>query len=371
MQTQSGIDTVVAYFSSLESAEKAVNDLHAAGFSRDQIGFANYASGRGRIGGDQRMDDRDRQSTGSHSEGMWERIVHLFKDDDGDTPGREKENIKGTGDNNIDGSSEDRATLDRTSDNRQVTKSMSSSDENNDSDGEYEYEYGSWSGSLDNMGLSSDRSRYFEEKLSNGGQGALVTVRAESRRQEAEQILERDGGDLGRDSGSSVASGREMQSGTTRQSGMPSATNRNELETDRAEGGQRIQLLGEVLRVHKERVSRGEIRLRKEVVTENQNVQVPVTREELIIERRPGGEQPVSGDQTIGKDSEVRVPLSEERVQVEKRPVVREEVEVGKRRVESTKQVGDQVRHEELRVENDENVDVDDRTSKTRNRKTA
>ncbi len=121
----------------------------------------------------------------------------------------------------------------------------------------------------------------------------------------------------------------------------------------------------------KERLSRGEVRLRKEVVTENQNVQVPVTREELVIERRPGGEQEVSGDRAIGKDSEIRVPLSEGRVQVEKRPVVREELEVGKRRVDSTKQVGDQVRREELRVENGENVDRGDRSSKTKNRRTA
>ena len=362
MQTQSGTDIVVAYFNSLESAERAVNDLQGAGISRDQIGVANYASGRGRIGGNQGMEERDRQGAESHSEGIWERIVHFFKDDD--TPAREKENIKGTGENNIDGSSEDRMVLDRTFENRQAERSMSSSEDYGDSDGEYEYEYGSWSGSLDNMGLSPDQSRYFESKLSNSSQGALVTVRAENRRPEVEHILERNGGDLGRDSGGSMSSGREMQA-------MQSGTNRNELETDRIEGGQRIQLLGEVLRVHKERVSRGEVRLRKEVVTENQNVQVPVTREELVLERRPGGEQEVSGDRAIGKDSEIRVPLSEERVQVEKRPVVREEVEVGKRRVESTKQVGDQVRHEELRVENDENVEIDDRSSKTKNRRTA
>ena len=50
-------------------------------------------------------------------------------------------------------------------------------------------------------------------------------------------------------------------------------------------GADRIQLFGEVLRVHKERISRGEVRLHKDVVTDRQTVEVPVTREELVLER--------------------------------------------------------------------------------------
>jgi uncharacterized protein (TIGR02271 family) len=124
---------------------------------------------------------------------------------------------------------------------------------------------------------------------------------------------------------------------------------------------QRVQLLGEVLRVHKERIAQGEVRLRKEVVTENQNIQVPVSREELIIERSAGSGRAAPG-QTIGKESDISIPISEERVQVEKRPVVREEVKISKRRVEETKEVGDEVRHEELRVDKDENINVEDRS---------
>ena len=71
-------------------------------------------------------------------------------------------------------------------------------------------------------------------------------------------------------------------------------------------------------------------------MTENQNIQVPVTREELVIERGPGSGQ-VTGE--IGRDEEIRVPLSEERVRVEKQPVVNEEVRVGKRQVQSNKEV--------------------------------
>jgi stress response protein YsnF len=39
----------------------------------------------------------------------------------------------------------------------------------------------------------------------------------------------------------------------------------------------RIELRGEVLQTFKERIQRGEVPLRKEVVTENKTVEVPVT----------------------------------------------------------------------------------------------
>jgi len=121
---------------------------------------------------------------------------------------------------------------------------------------------------------------------------------------------------------------------------------------------QRLQLVSEVLRVRKERVPQGEVRLRKEVRTEQQNIQVPVSREELVIERAEGTG---SANRGIGTDQEIRVPLSEEQVRVEKQPVVREEVKVGKRRVEEVRNVGDQVRHEELHVENKGDVNVRDK----------
>src|SRR5581483_3860535 len=55
-------------------------------------------------------------------------------------------------------------------------------------------------------------------------------------------------------------------------------------DLERSEGGA-IQLLSEVIKVNKQRVQTGEVRVRKEVRTEQQNIQVPVTREELVIER--------------------------------------------------------------------------------------
>jgi uncharacterized protein (TIGR02271 family) len=200
------------------------------------------------------------------------------------------------------------------------------------------------------MGWSDDRYEYYQRGINSGG--AVVTVTGD-RIEEARTILQRDGGDLresGFESSSSAAGMRTGSAGSETQ------------------GERRIQLRGEMLRTYKDRVQRGEVRLRKEVVTEHQSVQVPVTREELVIERTPGSGQ-VSGE--IGSDQEIRVPLSEEHVRVEKQPVVNEEVRVGKRQVQSNKEVSDNVRHEELRVEKEGNVDAPENKGTNRKNRVA
>ena len=87
-----------------------------------------------------------------------------------------------------------------------------------------------------------------------------------------------------------------------------------------------IQLFGEVLRVRKEKVASGEVHVRKESVTHMETVQVPVTREHLVVEHSD------ENGRTAPEDS-IRVPLSEERVHIDKDTVLREEYKVGKREV--------------------------------------
>jgi uncharacterized protein (TIGR02271 family) len=198
---------------------------------------------------------------------------------------------------------------------------------------------------LEETGISSGEAQYFNDALDRGK--VLVTVRAGDRVALAREILQRTGADIG--SSTDVTS----RGGSTAQ----------------VQGERNIQLVGEVLRVHKDRVQRGEVRLRKEVVTENQNIEVPVTREELVIERVPGQGREADGQIGAG-EKEIRVPLSEEQVRVEKKPVVNEEVRVGKRQVQETKRVSDTVRHEELKTEherdlNDENLRDIDRKRKS------
>jgi len=114
-----------------------------------------------------------------------------------------------------------------------------------------------------------------------------------------------------------------------------------------AETGRTMQLKEEELHVSKRKVPAGEVEVRKEVVTEQRQITVPVQREEVVIERRPASG--ATGGQI--RAEEIRIPVSEEKVDVRKETVVKEEVSVGKRKVTGSETVGGTVRKEEVKVE--------------------
>ena len=145
-----------------------------------------------------------------------------------------------------------------------------------------------------------------------------------------------------------------------RQAGVPEGQIR--AEGDRCDGGQaaRLQLREEQLHIHKHLMVAGEVRVRKEVRTEHRTIEVPVSREEIVIERLAPAEAPVTAAD-FAPGEVIRIPLMREQVVVEKRPVVREEVRVGKRVVQETERVGGEVRKEEVRIEREGDVEIHDR----------
>lgn len=177
-------------------------------------------------------------------------------------------------------------------------------------------------------GLRHDQARRLEATIPSGA--AIVTVDGENDPDEALEILQANGGNVDA-------------------SLLGSATGTAPLDDAR-----RLQLREERLLIDKHRVGSGEARIRKEVVSEQQTIDVPVFREELFIRRRPVSEDAAATTTPIGEGGEeIRIPLSEERVDVQKRTVVTEQVEIGKRRVKGTEHVYDTVRREELRVDDD------------------
>lgn len=121
-----------------------------------------------------------------------------------------------------------------------------------------------------------------------------------------------------------------------------------------------MRLREEELRTHKETVQTGEVALRKEVITETKSIEVPVSREEVVIERHRLSESEVAGHEgeilASSDREEIRIPVSEERVIVDKKVVPREEVTVSTRRVEGTERVSEDVKREEIRVEREGQV---------------
>lgn len=111
----------------------------------------------------------------------------------------------------------------------------------------------------------------------------------------------------------------------------------------------------ERLNVGTQNVQSGRARLRKHVVTEQQNVTVPVQHEELRVETEPITDANV-GAATDGpalSEGEHEVTLNEERVVVDKETVPVERVRVGKETVTEQQRVSEDVAHEEIDLDED------------------
>jgi uncharacterized protein (TIGR02271 family) len=106
----------------------------------------------------------------------------------------------------------------------------------------------------------------------------------------------------------------------------------------------------EQLHVGTQKVEAGRARLRKYIVTEQQTVNVPVTREEVRVEREPitdaNRDQALSGGDLTEEEHEV--VLTEERAVVQKETVPVERVRLGTETVTETQQVSADVRKEEI-----------------------
>ncbi len=112
----------------------------------------------------------------------------------------------------------------------------------------------------------------------------------------------------------------------------------------------RVQRTEEELRAGTTERGAGDVRVRKDVRTDREQIEVPTRREEVHVDRVP-----VEGEATeaeIGEE-EVRVPITEEEPVVEKRPVAKEEVRVRKDVAEDTEVVEEDVRREEVEVDDE------------------
>src|SRR5215212_4033414 len=117
----------------------------------------------------------------------------------------------------------------------------------------------------------------------------------------------------------------------------------------------RVQRTEEELKAGTREREAGALNVRKRVRTDREQIEVPTRHEEVTVERVPVSEGTTATEAQIGED-EVSVPLTEEEVVVEKRPVAKEEIRIRKDVVEDTEMVEEDVRREE--------IDVDDQTTR-------
>jgi len=112
-----------------------------------------------------------------------------------------------------------------------------------------------------------------------------------------------------------------------------------------------VELAEDELDVRTRQVEAGRVDVRKEVVAEHKMLEVPIVREEVVVERRWVTPRPT--DRGFGDEQRVTLRLHQEQVTVEKVPVVVEEVSVGKRVIPGVERVSETVRREELVVESE------------------
>lgn len=201
---------------------------------------------------------------------------------------------------------------------------------------------GAVAGALIGMGVPKEEAEYYEGEVKSGR--TLVTVRADGRYDEAQQILRRHRAYDIESRGGSVQTAAARPT-----SAAPTAST--------TAGGQTLQLREEELQARKTAVETGQVTLGKEVVEERKTVDVPVKREEVYVERR-AVDRPAGRPIEAGSQQTIEVPVREEQVELEKQPLVYEEVGVGKQQVVENQQLTETVRREELRMDKQGDADI-------------
>ena len=121
----------------------------------------------------------------------------------------------------------------------------------------------------------------------------------------------------------------------------------------------RFPLIEERVNVSK-RQSTEEATVSKEPVTETKTVEVPVTHEEVTIEKRPPMDRKytsITSESPVESKAEIKIPLKREEVEVTKQPYVKEEVVVKKKPVTETRQVSEEVKSETVSTTGEKTIE--------------
>lgn len=184
-------------------------------------------------------------------------------------------------------------------------------------------------GALVGLGIPEEEAAYYDEQFKHGR--TIVTVKAGAHAAKAHSIL---------DDTNAYDYDRK-----------DSDYAKNPAAKQRLDASGKMVARKEVLDVDKHVETAGAATVRKEVHTDTKQVEVPVRREELVVERTA-----MDGRETgpiRGGTEEERIVLKQEEVDVSKRTVAKEAVAVGKRTVGGTQTIDAELKEEEIHVEKD------------------
>ncbi len=196
------------------------------------------------------------------------------------------------------------------------------------------------------MGMQYSEAGYYNREFQAGR--TIVAVKVNQRQQDAYDILRLSGAYDAQDSP------------TTGSKSNPRISNK-----------QTMQVREETLQAQKRWVQTEEIRIRRRVIIEEKVFKVPVSREEIIIERVPLNPGTSSAPEqhhsipegegsvvTLADGESIKIPIREERVRLQKVPMIVEEITLTKRVLQETKHITDTILREKVRLERSGNVHI-------------
>ena len=127
-------------------------------------------------------------------------------------------------------------------------------------------------------------------------------------------------------------------------------------DTEFAEDSVHMDLRAEELDIDKHLVETGDVVLHKNIVEEEQVVNVPVSHDQVVIEQRVIDHEPT--DEPITDEETIRIPVTAENIDVDKHTVVTGEISAHKQSVQETQQVRDVLHKEVADVEQHGDTDI-------------
>lgn len=183
-------------------------------------------------------------------------------------------------------------------------------------------------GALIGLGVPEEEAEYYHSEFERGR--TIVTVRAGAKSAEARRILDQ-------------TNAYDYARRDSEYASNPRAANRIDMDG-------KLVARKEVADVDKHNRAT-EARVRKEVHTDSKHVEVPVKREELVVERTPLNNRETGAIRGGARNEEERIVLNQEEVDVNKRTVGKEAVKVGKRTVSDTATADVDLKEEDIVVE--------------------
>lgn len=231
------------------------------------------------------------------------------------------------------------------------------------------------------MGVAPEHTNFYRREYEAGH--PLIAVTSSKRLQEASAILQRHGGygpseerrtagAAGTTAGAAYAGGASSEAAMQKE-GMRTASNEPVAQREGAraasygvaaeqqrKGGleqeQHMRLHAEHLHASKQQAQLGEVVLRKEIVSEQETIDVPLRHEEIVIERHALAEGPTN--ERLEEGQVIRIPVRGEQANLAKEVVTTGEVVIGKREVQETRHFSDTCRHEEARLEHQGDIPI-------------